>query len=222
MSEPMIPDPTEDRLVHRLVFFTDAVFAIVLTILVLELHPPMTPAEANLGRFLETLPHLLAYALSFGIVAVYWVAHLNVTRRLVHFDWPVTVANLVFLGVLSLLPYATAWLGADIFGVTAWSLYSITLIVISLANMALILTVLRDGGRLVGGVEPGEVRLRLLRSGAPGAAFVVGLACAQAGWPLGAQACALLIPVIIALVSRFARARPARDPEQVHNDPSRG
>lgn len=79
MTEPMIPDPVEVRLVHRLVFFTDAVFAIVLTILVLELHPPMTAAEATLGRFVETWPHLFAYALSFGIVAVYWVAHLNVT-----------------------------------------------------------------------------------------------------------------------------------------------
>ena len=207
MSEPMIPDPTEDRLVHRLVFFTDAVFAIVLTILVLELHPPMTAAEATFGRFVETVPHLLAYALSFGIVAVYWAAHLNVTRRLVHFDWPVTVVNLVFLGLLSLLPYATAWLGADISGSAAWSIYSLTLIVISAANIALILTVLRDGGRLVGGVEPSEIRLRLLRSASPGAAFIVGFACAQAGWPTGAQVCALLIPVLIVLASRLAGPR---------------
>lgn len=209
MTEPRVPDPVEDRLVHRLVFFTDAVFAIVLTILVLELHPPMTAAEATFGRFVETLPHLFAYALSFGIVAVYWVAHLNVTRRLMHFDWPVTVANLVFLGLLSLLPYATAWLGADISGVAAWSIYSLTLILISAANMALILLVFRGDGRLVGGVDPVERRLRLLRSGSPGAAFLVGLACAQAGWPRGAQACALLIPVLISVVSRLARRSPA-------------
>ena len=208
MANAGSPDPAEDRLVHRLVFFTDAVFAIVLTILVLELHPPMTAAEATFGRFRETLPHLFAYALSFGIVGVYWVAHLNVTRRLAHFDWLVTVTNLVFLGLLSLLPYATAWLGADISGATAWSIYSLTLILISAANMALILAVLRDGGRLVGGVEPGERRLRLLRSGSPGAAFLVGLACAQAGWTTGAQACGLLIPVIIAGVSRLARVTP--------------
>ena len=204
MSEPIIPDATEDRLVHRLVFFTDAVFAIVLTILVLELHPPATAAEATFGRFVETVPHLLAYGLSFGIVAVYWAAHLNVTRRLVHFDWPVTVVNLIFLGVLSLLPYATAWLGADISGAAAWSIYSLTLILISAANIALILTVLRDGGRLVGGVEPSEIHLRLLRSGSPGAAFIVGLAFAQAGLPVGSQACALLIPVLIFLASRLA------------------
>lgn len=207
MANAGSPDPAEDRLVHRLVFFTDAVFAIVLTILVLELHPPMTAAEATAGRFRETLPHLLAYALSFGIVGVYWVAHLTVTRRLARFDWPVTVANLVFLGLLSLLPYATAWLGADMSGVTAWSIYSLTLILISAANMALILVVMRGGGRLVGGLEPGERRLRLLRSASPGAAFILGLAFAQAGWPAGAQACALLIPMLIFLVSRFARVR---------------
>lgn len=164
----------------------------------------MTAAEATFGRCVETLPHLFAYALSFGIVAVYWVAHLNVTRRLARFDWPATVANLVFLGLLSLLPYATAWLGADISGVAAWSIYSLTLTLISAANMALILALLRGGGRLVGGVDRGEVRLRLLRSGSPGAAFLVGLACAQSGWPMGGQICALLIPVLIALASRLA------------------
>lgn len=47
----MSVDPEEDRLVHRLLFFTDAVFAIVLTILVLELHPPELRGEATTGRF---------------------------------------------------------------------------------------------------------------------------------------------------------------------------
>ena len=208
MTGPMIADPTEDRLVHRLIFFTDAVFAIVLTLLVLELHPPMTAAEATFGRFVEALPHLFAYALSFLIGAVYWAAHLNLTRRMVRFDWLATVANLVFLGLLCLLPYATAWLGADTFGVAAWSVYSLTLVLISAANMALILVVLRDGGRLVGGSEPGELRLRLLRSGSPGAAFLVALACAQVGWVVASMACSLLIPVLIAAAPRLVRAAP--------------
>lgn len=138
-------------------------------------------------------------------MAVYWIAHLNSTRRLERFDWPVTLANLIFLGFLSLLPYATAWLGADLSGRTAWTVYSATLVVISAANMALLGVLLRGGERLVGGLRPGERLLRLVRAGSPGLAFLLCLALAQAGWMTMVMLCPLLIPVLVLGTSRLIR-----------------
>src|SRR5205809_1973061 len=85
----------EERMLHRALFFTDAVFAIVLTLLVLDLKPPLG-VTATRG-LTEMAGHLASFALSFTIISIFWLAHMNTTRRLIHFDWPVAIANLVFL-----------------------------------------------------------------------------------------------------------------------------
>src|SRR3954470_22748663 len=77
----------EERLLHRMLFFSDAVFAIVMTLLVLELKPPEGLGEANAETLRHALPHIEAFAFSFLIIAVFWTAHLNITRNLARFDW---------------------------------------------------------------------------------------------------------------------------------------
>ena len=72
---------------HRMVFFSDAVFAIILTLLALELRAPLDVAPGGLFEALGKLtPHFIAFAMSFAIVSVFWIAHLSTLRRLVHFD----------------------------------------------------------------------------------------------------------------------------------------
>src|SRR5438477_258644 len=105
MSGGTAHETLEERMLHRTLFFSDAVFAIVLTLLALELRPPalseglrgMAALQAMSGR-------ILAFALSFGLIAVFWAAHMNTTRRLLRFDWLVAIANLLFLFCVCLLP----------------------------------------------------------------------------------------------------------------------
>jgi uncharacterized membrane protein len=201
----------DSRALHRMLFFTDAVFAIVLTLLVLELKPPETWREATAETLRHLTPHIAAFVFSFFIISIFWIAHMNTMRRLARFDWPTALANLLFLLPVCLLPFATAWLGADLAGGFAWGLYSWVLVTISAANMVVVLTAYRGGGKVVvGGAPKGEVTYRLLRAASPGLAFGAGLAVLGAGYVIPAHfVWAVVIPVVFWIAERFVKPKGA-------------
>jgi TMEM175 potassium channel family protein len=92
----------------RLEAFTDAVIAIVMTIMVLDLRPP---AGHGFGDLKPLVPKLLVYALSFTFLAIYWNNHHHLMHVVEHVDGRVLWANMGLLFSLSLTPAATAWLG---------------------------------------------------------------------------------------------------------------
>src|SRR4029450_1827503 len=93
---------------ERMNAFTDGVIAILITILVLELRPP---EGHHLADILDEKGQLLAYVLSFVLVATYWVNHHHL-MQVVHPPAGRTLwANMLLLFCLSLAPVATAWLG---------------------------------------------------------------------------------------------------------------
>jgi uncharacterized membrane protein len=192
----------DERMLHRMLFFTDAVFAIVLTLLVLELKPPETRLAANLDTLRHAAPHIAAFAFSFLIVSIFWATHMTTVRRLAAFDWPIAVANLTYLLPISFLPFATGWLGIDINGAVTWALYSSVLVAISACNVVIVLLAFRDGGRLIaGGATARERAFRLTRAASPGIAFGVGLLMLAMGLTIPAHFCWILIP----LIGRVAR-----------------
>ncbi|AJP74468.1 hypothetical protein TS85_11925 [Sphingomonas hengshuiensis] len=105
---------------QRVEAFSDGVIAIIITIMVLELH---APEEPGLIHLLPLWPVFLAYVLSFAYVAVYWVNH----HRLFHHAARITNAllwsNIALLFALSLVPFATAHLGEQEFTREATLLY---------------------------------------------------------------------------------------------------
>jgi len=92
----------------RLEAFTDAVIAIVMTIMVLDLRPPAGQGFSNLGSL---VPKFLVYALSFTFLAIYWNNHHHLMHVVERIDGRVLWANMGLLFALSLTPAATAWLG---------------------------------------------------------------------------------------------------------------
>lgn len=92
----------------RLESFSDAVIAIIVTIMVLELRPP---PGASFTALVALWPDFLSYLISFWFVAIFWVNHHHVMRRLRGLTEPVLWANISFLFLLSLVPFATAWVG---------------------------------------------------------------------------------------------------------------
>ena len=113
------------RGVGRVEAFSDGVIAIIITIMVLELKAPEEPGLEHLWRL---WPVLFAYLLSFAYVGVYWVNH----HRLFGHARRVTNAlmwlNLTLLFWLSLIPFSTAYLGAQHFSRDATALYLVTLL----------------------------------------------------------------------------------------------
>ena len=92
----------------RLEAFTDAVIAIIMTIMVLDLRPP---AGHGFGDLKPLVPKLLVYTLSFTFLAIYWNNHHHLMHVVERIDSRVLWANMGLLFSLSLTPAATAWLG---------------------------------------------------------------------------------------------------------------
>ncbi len=207
----------DGRLLHRMMFFSDAVFAIVMTLLVLDLRPPPATSEAALGAGLAALaPTFGAFLMSFALTGVFWLAHMATARRLVRFDPLVAVSNLLFLLVVTLMPFVSRLLGEDFTSPIIWEVYSGALIAASLTNVLFVLAVNRGGGRLVGGVSGREVFARVLRAAAPAVAFSVGFWGASQGRMIIPQFCWILIGVVIVigrLLHRSARRPAAPAPE---------
>lgn len=101
----------------RLEAFSDGVIAIVITLLVLEIHIPQLPAHASnaevLGVLLRLFPSCAAYLISFAVCAVWWVAHHNFIHDLREVNRPLLWLNNLFLLWLALLPFPTALLGQN-------------------------------------------------------------------------------------------------------------
>ena len=94
--------------VSRIEAFSDGVIAIIVTIMVLEIRPPH---DENIKSLFVLWPIFLSYALSFSVVSIYWINHHQLmsfaTRKTNGTIW----ANLIFLFTLSLVPFATTYLG---------------------------------------------------------------------------------------------------------------
>ena len=92
----------------RLEAFSDGVVAIIITIMVLELHPP---EDGSLHGLRELLPDFLVYLLSFVFVGIYWSNHHHLLHAATRVTGGILWANLHLLFWLSLVPFVTAWVG---------------------------------------------------------------------------------------------------------------
>ena len=94
---------------ERMVFFSDAVFAIALTLLALDLKLPIgIPPEGLDDALIEALPQLLAYALSFIIIARTWMSHHADFTRIRRFNVNLARLNLLLLFFIAMLPGPTS------------------------------------------------------------------------------------------------------------------
>jgi uncharacterized membrane protein len=94
----------------RLEAFSDAVLAIVMTIMVLELRAPHEPTLAALRPL---VPVFLAYVLSFTYLGIYWNNHHHMLHTAERVNGKILWANLHLLFWLSLIPFTTAWMGEN-------------------------------------------------------------------------------------------------------------
>ena len=97
----------EAQHLHRLILFSDAVFAIAITLLAIEIHPP-EGWHGDVGSFFHLMANkLTAYAVSFAAIGVLWISHRRTYSRLVKADGILDVLNFLMLGLVALLPLGT-------------------------------------------------------------------------------------------------------------------
>ena len=114
----------------RVEAFSDGVFAVIITIMVLELRPPNGTNLHSLG---EVLPAIATYALSFVFIGIYWNNHHHMLRASRGVDGLAMWANLNLLFWLSLVPFSTAWLGRNPLASGPTALYSIVFLLDAVA-----------------------------------------------------------------------------------------
>jgi uncharacterized membrane protein len=105
---------------QRLEAFSDGVFAIVITLLILEVHLPIE-GELTWTALAPALPHVLAFILSFVLVGTYWIAHHTMWGFVGKVDRYLLWLNLVLLLTVVFIPFPAALLGSHLTDPTSHS-----------------------------------------------------------------------------------------------------
>jgi uncharacterized membrane protein len=174
---------------ERLAAFSDGVVAIIITIMVLELK---VPHGTTLADLLPVLPVFLAYVLSFIYVGIYWNNHHHLLQLASTVTGPILWANLHLLFWLSMVPFATGWMGENQLSTIPVALYGGVLIMNAMAFTLLMTLLIRHEGpdsalaRAMGRDLKGKVSLAIY-------ALAIGLAFV---WPIASVALYILVAAI--------------------------
>ena len=156
----------------RLTAFTDGVLAVIITIMVLEMKPPHGTGLADLA---ELAPVFLSYLLSFVYIGIYWSNHHHFFQLVQRVDGAILWANIHLLFWLSLVPFATAWMGENHFSAAPTALYGVSLLMPALAWYLMQMTIMERQGR------DSALRVALgrdLKGKLSPLIYLVGIACA--------------------------------------------
>jgi uncharacterized membrane protein len=129
---------------NRLEAFSDGVLAIIITIMVLELHTPDEPTWHGLAA---VLPTFLSYLLSFVYVGIYWNNHHHMIHLAGRVNGAILWANLHLLFWLSLVPFSTRWMDESAFTHVPVLIYGVNLLCAAIAYFILQQALIRQQGR---------------------------------------------------------------------------
>ena len=192
----------------RIQAFSDGVFAIAITLLVLDLHvPPREEGTSLLHELGREWPSYAAYVVSFLVIGIIWVNHHQMLDTVRVVDRPALFANLALLGVVSAIPFPTRllaeYLTAGWDGSVAAAVYGATMLAMSIAFTVLWLVITREQAALLAEhVDPAVARRGVLRFSVGFVVYLVSIAVAFASAPA-----ALILHGVIALYYCFDQLR---------------
>lgn len=128
----------------RLEAFSDGVIAIIITIMFLELK---VPHGSDWQTLCALAPVFFSYALSFVYIGIYWDNHHHLLHSIQKVNGAILWANLHLLFWLSLLPFATAWMGENHFETNTVAIYGVDLLMAGMAYYILTLTLISHHGK---------------------------------------------------------------------------
>ena len=127
----------------RAAFFSDAVYAIAMTLLVVGIGVPHV-SDAHLGRALSNLDDsIVSFFIGFFVLGYYWISHHQMFSQLRAVNTPLLVVNLVYLAVIAFLPFPTAIVGVNGDAPLAFVLFAGCLAAVSILEVAIYLCAIR-------------------------------------------------------------------------------
>jgi len=145
---------------NRLEAFSDGVMAVIITIMVLEMK---VPHGESVEALTPVMPVFLSYVLSFAYIGIYWNNHHHMLHTVHKVRGPILWANLHLLFWLSLIPFATGWMGENHFAAVPTALYGVALLMPAIAYFVLQQLIIAAQGpssvlkRAIGGDWKGKV-----------------------------------------------------------------
>ena len=124
--------PQRKATIERLAAFSDAVFAVIITIMVLELRPPEHPTFAAL---LPLWPTALSYLVSYTFIAIVWLNHHHLLRFTEHPTARLIWINFAHLFMISLVPFATAWVASTRLAAVPVFIYATVFVLVEVAYL---------------------------------------------------------------------------------------
>lgn len=196
---------------ERLVFFSDAVFAIAITLLVIELHPPHLHPDDGLAdqanALLALTPSIWGFVVSFWVIGGFWAGHHRLFSLAGRWDQRLIGANLRLLLTIVALPFFTAFMSVNAFARLPVMLYVGWLLLAALLNVALQHRVLDTAVRS-SRADPALMMQVTQRGRAVALGATCALAvCAVSPWPGAGMVALLTMPLWRRLLERHAARR---------------
>jgi uncharacterized membrane protein len=207
MTHQSIKTPDQIGL-ERLIFFSDAVIAIAITLLSLDIRLPAVEGPITNARLaqllLEIYPKYLAYVISFLVIGVSWIGHHRKFRIIQRYDSRLLMLNLLFLMVIAFIPFPTS-LVSEYGNRTATIFYALVMVVAAVI-MELMWAYASHNNRLIDPhLDKDRRRREMIGPLLVAAVFLlsIGLACFNVGW-------ARLSWVLVALAQMIYRSKPGQ------------
>ena len=128
-----------DHPLERLVFFSDAVFAIAITLLVIEIHPPHLPPGASdiahVAALAQLIPIFVGYLISFWVIGMFWMGHHRAYALAARYHPRILIWNMALLNVIAFMPFATAYLSGHFMQRMPTIFYCVVMLLAALLNM---------------------------------------------------------------------------------------
>ncbi len=187
---------------QRLEAFTDGVYAIVITLLILDIRIPEVQS-ANLGPALvRMLPQAFTYVLSFFVVGLYWIANHRVALNVKQIDGTLIWLNLIWLLFVSAMPFPTSLLGRYPLEGVPIAIYGIDLILANVTGLFINIYLMKHHELCVRVISPRTLRGQIPAYAIPNGVYLVAIGI---GWILPWLSYFLYALVLAGLAVRFAR-----------------
>jgi uncharacterized membrane protein len=189
--------------------FSDAVFAIAMTLLVVGIGIPELKHGSDLPKAVGHLrPQILSFFISFVVIGYYWVAHHRFWSQLRAIDTVMLIMNLVYLAAIAFIPFPTALVGKYTDQPISVVMYAACLAVASFVEVLMFVRA-RSIGALRHELPEDVYRYAVMASAVPVVVFAVAIAIAFLATPTLALVSFLLTLPLEALVDRFAKPENA-------------
>jgi uncharacterized membrane protein len=187
---------------QRLEAFTDGVYAIVITLLILDIRIPEVQ-PASLGQaLLKMLPQVFTYVLSFFVVALYWFSHHRVAQQVKHIDGTFVWLNMVWLLFVTVMPFPTALLGRYPLQGIPIAIYGIDLILANVTGFVILAYMKRHPELCFSLIDSHIMRRQVPVYAATNGLYLMAIAF---GWFFPWISYGLYAAVLLWMMVRFAR-----------------